>query len=92
MGHDPEILLLDEPTSALDPEMSAEVTDALETLSQEGKTLVLATHATGFARRIGGQVAFLHDHRLTWSGPTKDFFQNPPNEGARLYLSRIYRE
>ena len=92
MGHDPEILLLDEPTSALDPEMSAEVTDALETLSQEGKTLVLASHATGFARRIGGQVAFLHDHRLTWYGPTKEFFQNPPNEGARLYLSRIYRE
>ena len=23
---------------------------------------------------------------------TKDFFQNPPNEGASLYLSRIYRE
>ena len=92
MGHDPEILILDEPTSALDPEMTGEVIDALETIRNEGKTLVLATHATGFARHLGGQVAFLQDHRLTWTGPTRKFFEAPPTEGARAYLSRIQRE
>jgi hypothetical protein len=37
-------------------------------------------------------VAFLQDHRLTWTGPNRKFFEAPPTEGARAYLSRIQRE
>ena len=92
MGHDPEILVLDEPTSALDPEMTGEVMDALETIRGSGKTLVLATHATGFARHLGGQVAFLQNHRLHWMGATRQFFDAPPTEESRTYLSRIHRQ
>lgn len=92
LGHNPEILLLDEPTSALDPEMTAEVLDALEDIRQEGKTLILATHATSFARRTGGRVAFLRNHRLEWTGSTQDFFQSPPTEAARSYLAKILRD
>jgi len=92
LGHNPEILLLDEPTSALDPEMTAEVLEALEDIRQEGKTLILATHATSFARRTGGRVAFLRDHRLEWTGSTQDFFQSPPTEAARTYLAKILKD
>jgi polar amino acid transport system ATP-binding protein len=92
LGHNPEILLLDEPTSALDPEMTAEVLDALEDIRQEGKTLILATHATSFARRTGGRVAFLRNHRLEWTGTTQDFFQSPPTEAVRSYLAKIMRD
>jgi ABC-type polar amino acid transport system ATPase subunit len=88
----PKVMLFDEPTSALDPEMTAEVLDALEDIRQEGKTLILATHATSFARRTGGRVAFLRDHRLEWTGSTQDFFQSPPTEAARTYLAKILKD
>ena len=92
LGHEPEILFLDEPTSALDPEMTAEVLDALTDVQREGRTLVLATHATGFARRTGGTVAFLSNHQLEWTGPTDEFFSHPPTQGAESYLARILRD
>jgi ABC-type histidine transport system ATPase subunit len=92
LGHEPEILFLDEPTSALDPEMTAEVLDALTDVQREGRTLVLATHATGFARRTGGTVAFLSNHQLEWTGPTDEFFSHPPTQGAGSYLARIFRD
>ena len=92
LGHQPEILFLDEPTSALDPEMTAEVLDALSDVKREGRTLILATHATGFARRTGGTVAFLRNHQLEWLGPTAEFFAQPPTPGAAGYLARILRD
>ena len=88
----PKLLLFDEPTSALDPEMTAEVLDALSDVQQEGRTLILATHATGFARRTGGTVAFLRNHQLEWLGPTAEFFTQPPTLGAADYLARILRD
>ena len=72
--------------------MTAEVLDALEDIRQEGKTLILATHATSFARRTGGRVAFLRNHRLEWTGSTQDFFQSPPTEAARTYLAKILKD
>lgn len=92
LGHNPEILFLDEPTSALDPEMTAEVLEALEKVLADGMTLVLATHATHFAKRTGGEVAFLKDHHLEWTGSTQEFFTQPPTPGAKSYLSRVLRE
>ena len=49
---DPEILLLDEVTSALDPELVGEVLGAIRELSDQGMTMVLATHEMGFARDV----------------------------------------
>jgi cobalt/nickel transport system ATP-binding protein len=41
---DPEVLILDEPTANLDPRSSLELTDYLDDLDEQGKTLILATH------------------------------------------------
>jgi glutamine transport system ATP-binding protein len=72
--------------------MTAEVLDALTDVQREGRTLILATHATVFARRTGGTVAFLRSHQLEWTGPTDEFFSHPPTQGAESYLARILRD
>jgi len=55
----PQVVLLDEPTSALDPEMTAEVLGLLAELRTEGRTMILVTHAMGFARQAADLVAFV---------------------------------
>ena len=42
--HDPEIIIFDEPTNGLDVITAKVVTDFLQDLKQEGKTVILSTH------------------------------------------------
>src|SRR6266511_5683626 len=41
---DPPLLLLDDPTASLDPARRNELGDSLETLTTQGRTLLVATH------------------------------------------------
>ncbi|HWD19598.1 MAG TPA: amino acid ABC transporter ATP-binding protein [Verrucomicrobiae bacterium] len=87
----PRLLLFDEPTSALDPEMTAEVLDVIKELRDEGRSFVLVTHEMGFARQLGGQLAFLADGRILESGPAHAFFEHPAHPQTRDFLARILK-
>ena len=47
---DPPLLLMDEPTASLDPARRTELRDLLQSLTYQGRTLVVATHDEEFAR------------------------------------------
>lgn len=47
-----KVLLLDEPTSALDPESSSQLAELLETLLQDGITVIISTHDMPFAQHF----------------------------------------
>lgn len=47
----PELLIADEPTGALDTENSNNIMDILETLNQQGNTIILVTHDPEIAQR-----------------------------------------
>ncbi|GAB4301368.1 MAG: ATP-binding cassette domain-containing protein [Desulfuromonadia bacterium] len=49
LAMEPEILLLDEPFAGLDPPMTRELAAILHRLSEEGRTIVVATHDIDFA-------------------------------------------
>ena len=51
LANDPDILLMDEPTGNLDSVAEAEVLDLLQTLHQQGKTVVIVTHSDEVAKR-----------------------------------------
>jgi len=53
---DPEVLLLDEPTAGLDPKTTAQILEMLLTASNEGKTLVTATHDTHFVEDLSDEI------------------------------------
>lgn len=58
--HKPDILFLDEPTSALDPTTAEKIHEMLESLRDEGTTVLLTTHNMDEATRLCDNVAFLY--------------------------------
>ena len=85
----PEIMLFDEPTSALDPEMIGEVLDVMKSLAKEGMTMVVVTHEMGFAKEVADRIIFMDQGRILEEGKPADFYTNPKEERARVFLSRI---
>jgi len=69
----PEIIIFDEPTTGLDP-ITADAINSLivEQVKGLGCTAVSITHDLASARRIGDEVAMLHDGVIVWRGPAAD--------------------
>jgi ABC-2 type transport system ATP-binding protein len=69
--HDPEVLFLDEPTSGLDPSATRDVVELIGTLATEqGRTIVLATHFLGEAGRLADRMAVLdHGELIAYGRP-----------------------
>lgn len=59
VANDPQIVLLDEPTSALDPHARRAVWDIVRQLHNEGRTVVLTTHAMEEAEALCGRIAII---------------------------------
>ena len=67
---DPWIFFLDEPTSGLDPGLEKLMMDTLRALADEGRTIILVTHATSHIVEDCDQVAFMaRGGRLAYFGP-----------------------
>src|SRR5690606_6205169 len=86
----PELLLLDEVTSALDPELVGEVLDLLAELRSEGRTMLVATHEMGFARRVADEVCFLHEGRVHERGTPEQVLGDPQRERTGAFLRRLH--
>ena len=76
---EPWIFFLDEPTSGLDPGLEKLMMDTLRQLADEGRTIVLVTHATSNIANNCDQVAFMaRGGELAYFGPpgeVSDFFK-----------------
>jgi ABC-type polar amino acid transport system ATPase subunit len=84
----PEAILFDEPTSALDPRMAAEVISVISDLAKSGQTMIVVTHAMGFARNVSHTVHVMHGGRVAESGPAGQIFENPREEVTRAFLAQ----
>jgi len=74
---EPPILLADEPSSGLDPVTAREIDELLLDLKlREGTTLVVVTHNIPSARRIGDELAVLHQGRLLARGTPAELEQS----------------
>ena len=84
---EPEVMLFDEPTSALDPELVTEVLRVMQTLAQEGRTMVVVTHEMGFAREVANQLIFLHNGQIEEQGLPREVLAKPKSERLAQFLS-----
>ncbi len=84
---EPEAILFDEPTSALDPRMAGEVLKVVAELAAAGQTMVVVTHAMGFARRVAHTVHVMHAGRVVESGPPAQVFGAPREAVTRAFLA-----
>ena len=89
LAMDPEVLLFDEPTSALDPEMVGEVLSVMQSLAQEGMTMLVVTHEMAFARDVSNRVVYMNEGVICEEGAPEDVFGNPRKQETRNFLSRF---
>ena len=87
----PEAILFDEPTSAPDPRMAAEVISVIADLAKSGQTMIVVTHAMGFARNVSHTVHVMHGGRVAESGPPQQIFDAPREEITRSFLAQHER-
>jgi polar amino acid transport system ATP-binding protein len=88
LAMEPRAILFDEPTSALDPRMTGEVLAVMADLARDGHTTMLVvTHALGFARQVAHTVHVFSDGLVAESGPPAQIFDNPQTEAVRRFLS-----
>jgi len=63
LANNPPLLLVDEPTGNLDEKTSANIVQILQTLKNEGKTIIVATHDEAIGKQAD-QRLWLRDGRL----------------------------
>ena len=82
-------MLFDEPTSAHDPEMVGEVLSVMQTLAEEGMTMIVVSHEMGFARRVADRVLFMDEGLIVEAGTPSEIFDTPAEERTRRFLSSV---
>lgn len=74
--HDPDIIIFDEPTNGLDVLTAKVVTDFLQELKGQGKTILLSTHIFSLVEKLCDRVGIVMDGRMvlcdTLENLTKD--------------------
>ena len=90
LAMEPSVMLCDEITSALDPELVGEVLRVVETLAEEGMTLLMVTHEMNFARKVADRVVFMHAGRIHEMGPPNALFANPQTAELKQFLSALH--
>jgi polar amino acid transport system ATP-binding protein len=89
LAMEPAVLLCDEITSALDPELVGEVLRVVESLANEGMTLLMVTHEMSFARKVSDRVIFMHQGLVHEIDTPAEIFGNPKTPELKQFLSSI---
>jgi ABC-2 type transport system ATP-binding protein len=87
MLHNPPVLLLDEPTSAMDPYSAKLVRDAVLSLRDHRRAIVLCTHNLAEAEALADRIAIIQHGKIVALGtPTelKTRLLGPPTMEIRL--------
>jgi ABC-2 type transport system ATP-binding protein len=66
---DPELIFLDEPTTGFDPAARRTAWNAVRSLRELGKTVLLTTHYLDEAQELADRVAIIKDGRIVAEGP-----------------------
>lgn len=70
--HDPDIIIFDEPTNGLDVLTARTVTDYLQELRDQGKTIILSTHIFSLVERLCDRVGVIIDGRMITCGTLEE--------------------
>ena len=97
--HDPRLIILDEPTAGVDPVGSAEISELILKLKDQGKTVVLCSHLLSQVEDICDYVAILNRGKLILEGDVRDLVrrkglqsfvvENLSEEGEKLVRKSV---
>lgn len=90
LAMEPRTMLFDEPTSALDPELVGEVLRVIQSIAEEGRTMILVTHEMSFARDVSSHIMFLHEGKVEEEGTPQQLFYETKSERCRAFVQSIH--
>lgn len=70
--HDPPVLIFDEPTSGLDVLVARAVLQAIESLKDQGKSIIYSTHIMREVEKLCDRIAIIHRGRILAGGSVKE--------------------
>ena len=89
LAADPSLILMDEPFGALDPVTRRELQAEFRSLQTRlGKTVIIVTHDTSEAVRMGDRLALMDKGRLVQVGTADDFRQRPATDFVRSFFEQ----
>ena len=83
----PKVLLLDEPTASLDPASVQMIEQIVLDVNARGTKVIFVTHDIGQARRLAGDIVFLHHGQVAEHRLAHEFFTGPASAAAISYLA-----
>lgn len=83
--HEPKILFMDEPTVGVDPQSRNRIFEIVETLNQQGMTIIYTTHYMEEAERLCNRIAIIDNGKIVSQG-TLDELQKQSNAKEMLIL------
>ncbi|MFY7899272.1 MAG: ABC transporter ATP-binding protein [Chitinophagaceae bacterium] len=72
----PEVIVFDEPTNGLDPVGILEIRELIKQLSQEGKTIIMASHLLDEVEKVCTHVAIMKRGNLITAGAVDEVLSN----------------
>lgn len=72
----PEIIILDEPAAALDPRHTTMVNRIVEQMTENGITVLMATHDVNYAYEWADEVILFHEGKVLMNGSPEQVFGN----------------
>lgn len=72
----PEIIILDEPAAALDPRHTTMVNHIVDQMTENGITVLMATHDVNYAYEWADEVILFHEGKVLMNGSPEQVFGN----------------
>lgn len=82
----PDLLLLDEPTAGMTPEETQKTGELIQSLNEDGMTVMVVEHDMGFVRQIAKKVTVLHYGQIFMEGSLSEVENS--EDVARIYLGK----
>ena len=58
----------------------------MQSLAEEGRTMIVVTHEMGFAKGVASKVIFLHNGHIEEQGTPDELFNSPKSERLKRFL------
>jgi len=87
--HDPEVVVFDEPTVGLDVITAKNIIELIRRCKEDGKTVIFSTHIMGEVSLLSDDMALIHNGKLLFNGPYKDFQSRMKKESLEEEFIRL---
>ncbi len=62
----------------------------MESLAEDGMTMIVVTHEVRFARRVASEVSLFDGGVMVEAAAPEQFFDNPQHERTKRFLSHVH--